>query len=178
MAGQTVKKSSHRAGVNFPTGSEDITYKKPKKRQINKAKKMVKGVGVKGWLIAFLVLLIGAGAGVGSYFLVCKNDDFKLLGKEELIITTAEKYVDEGVSIIAFGKDISSEVKIDTDMKQDSNGNFYSDVIGTHYITYYTTELKYGSIFKVQKIRLVTVVEASEAEEANSANDTTEGVGA
>lgn len=172
MAGQTVKKSTHRASVNFPSGDYEYTYKKPKKRQINKAKKAVKGVGAKGWIVALLVLVIGIGVGLGSFFLICKNDNFELIGKDELIITTSEKYTDDGVKIIAFGKDISSDVMIDTDMKIDDDGNFYSDVIGTHYITYYTTELKYGSIFKVQKIRLITVVEASETEEAISANST------
>lgn len=172
MAWQNVKKSTHRASVNFPSGDDDYTYKKPKKRQINKAKKAVKGIGAKGWLAAILVLIFGIGVGLGSFFLMCKNDNFELVGKDELIITTSEKYTDDGVKIVAFGKDISNEVKIDTDMKIDEEGNFYSDVIGTHYITYYTTELKYGSIFKVQKIRLVTVVEASETEEVVSANST------
>ena len=172
MAGQTVKKSTHRAGVNLPNGNDEYTYKKPKKRQINKAKKAVKGVGVKGWLVAVLVLIFGIGVGLGSFFVICKNDNFELIGKDELIITTEEKYTDDGVNIVAFGKDISGDVKIDTDMKIDDDGRFYSDVIGTHYITYYTTELKYGSIFKVQKIRLITVVEASETEETVSANST------
>lgn len=187
----SVKKTSKRASINFPVGSEDevtykYTYKKSKKRKAKKAKKAVKKVGVKGLLIALLVLAIGVGAGIGAFYLFCKNDEFVILGTEELTITLDEKYTDEGVKIVAFGKDIKDKVIITTNLKVDENGDFYAEEVGTYYIKYTTNELKYGSIFKIQKIRLVTVVEPSETEETNSANasesiegakDNTEGTG-
>lgn len=171
----SVKKTSKRASINFPVGSEDevtykYTYKKSKKRKTKKAKKAVKKVGVKGLLIALLVLAIGVGAGIGAFYLFCKNDEFVILGTEELTITLDEKYTDEGVKIVAFCKDIKNKVIVTTNLKVDEKGDFYAEEVGTYYIKYTTNELKYGSIFKIQKIRLITVVEPSETEETNSAN--------
>lgn len=173
----SVKKTSKRASINFPVGSEEevtykYTYKKSKKRKAKKAKKAMKKAGVKSLLIALLVLAIGVGAGIGAFYLFCRNDEFVVLGAEELTITLDEKYTDEGVKIVAFGKDIKNKVMVKTDLKVDENGDYYAENVGTYYIKYTTNELKYGSIFKIQKIRLITVVEPSETEETNSANAT------
>ncbi len=71
------------------------------------------------------------------------------------------RYVDEGVKVIAFGKDEAGSVVIETNLKQDENG-FYADEAGKFYIKYTSNCFKFGTLFKVQKIRLVEVVESSE----------------
>ena len=51
---------------------------------------------------------------------------------------------------------------IDTSKEQNSDGTYSADEVGTYYLIYKVKNLKYGTIFKVQKIRLITFVEESE----------------
>ena len=120
-------------------------------------------------LIILLVTLIGGAIGVGACWFVGRNDKFEIVGKEELtltlrnedetVFTSKNSYVDEGVKIVSFGRDISDSVYIETDMKRTGDGRFYADEIGTYYIIYKTKDIKYGKLFTVERIRLVTFVE-------------------
>ena len=168
---QSAQKVTRRASLNFPLGNEGEKNQKSNKKTINKIKKQAKNIGMKAWLVALLVLVVGVGAGIGAFYLTSKNDCFTLVGNEELTLTIGEAYEDQGVSIKAFGKDISNKVLIDTNLKIDDSGNYYSEEVGTFYIRYYTNEIKYGSIFKVEKIRLITFVEPAEIDEIESANE-------
>lgn len=150
-------KTSTRARLNVDL--DDISVSK---RTRKKATKELKKIDAKTWIIAILVLVIGVGIGVGAWFLTSKNDCFEIIGTSELTLTLEETYTDEGVKIVSFNKDISGEVVIETDLKKDGNGKYYAEEIGTYYIKYSSMDLKYGKIFKVEKIRLITFVEPSE----------------
>ena len=76
-----------------------------------------------------------------------------------------ETYTDTGVKIISFGKDISSQAKVETNLLCDENGNYYATEIGTYYIKYTSQDIKFGKLFSIQKIRLITFVEQSEGGE-------------
>ena len=138
---------------------EDVKISKKSK---NKAKQKIKKVSASCWLFALLFLCIGIAAGIGAWMFTCKNDTFELVGKDEITCTLNELYSDPGIKAISFGKDISNDILIETNLNIDQNGNYYADEVGTYYIKYYSKDLKYGTIFKVEKIRLVTYVEASE----------------
>ena len=99
-----------------------------------------------------------------------KNDCFILDGKDEITLQIGEKYTDEGAKVIAFGKDDASKIKTETNMKRNNDGTYYSNEEGTFYIKYTVNNLKYGTIFKVQKIRLITFVEETEQEEVQGGN--------
>ena len=154
---KNAKKQTQNAEINL-----DFEEIKVSKKTKNKAKRNLKKVNAKAWLLALLFLFIGIGGGVGAWMIACKNDCFELIGKDELTLTVDEKYTDEGVKVLSFGKDISKDILIETDLKTDENGNYYAEDIGTYYIKYYSKDFKYGTIFKVEKIRLVTFVEPSE----------------
>ena len=62
-------------------------------------------------IIAFFFIL-GTAASFFVLQFVCKNDCFEINGKKAFSISVNETYVDEGVKIIAFGKNISDQVKI------------------------------------------------------------------
>ncbi len=126
---------------------------------VKQAKKSPKSV------LAFFVCLI-LGLIIGAtvvYSLVSKNDCFNIIGGDELTYTLDEKYVEQGATIIEFNKDISNDVIIESNLNLDENG--YSTEIGTFYVKYSVDSLKYGKIFKIEKIRLVTFVEVSEGGE-------------
>lgn len=123
-----------------------------------------KHAGKKGMLTACIFLVVGLLIAVGTWWFLCRDDTFELLGSTEVTLTLDEQYSDEGVKIVAFGKDDSKNFEIETNLKI-SNGKYYSDEVGTFYIKYKTNNFKYGKLFSVEKIRLVTFVEASEGGE-------------
>ena len=161
MAKKTVGKTSKKASVNFNWNNDKKSNKKTSK-QVNK---LMKKVGIGAIFGAVLLLAIGAVGGFFGFKFLTKNDCFELIGKDEITLQLNETYTDEGAKIISFGKDVSEDVVIETNLKQDINGKFYAEVEGTYYIVYKSSNFKYNSIFKVQKIRLITFVEATEQEE-------------
>lgn len=137
-------------------------------RSTKSTTRKIKKLGFKAILIVLLVTLIGGAIGVGACWFVCRNDCFTIIGQEEITLTLKDDgeligprnaYHDEGVKIVSFGRDISDDVKIETNLKQYPDGNYYADEVGTYYILYKVDDIKYGKIFTLQRIRLVTFVE-------------------
>lgn len=162
---KNAQKQSQKAELGFDF--EDVKVSKKNK---NKAKKQLKNVSVKAWLFSILFLCIGIGAGISVWMFTCKNDTFELIGKDEITLTLNDKYTNQGVKAISFGKDISAEILIETNLLTDENGDYYAEDIGTYYIKYYSKDVKYGTIFKVEKIRLITFVEPSEEIDVDGGN--------
>ena len=126
----------------------------------NSSKKTFKSAG----FVVVLVFVLGLILGAGAWWLVCRNDCFEINGSDQITLTLEESYEDDGVKIVAFGKNEQSSVVIETDLKQDDLGRFYAEEVGTYYIKYKSSCFKYGTLFKIEKIRLVTFVEVSEGE--------------
>ena len=61
--------------------------------------------------------------------------------------------------------DDNDKVNVETNLKQNANGGYYAEKEGTYYIKYTVDNIKYGSIFKIQKIRLIHFVEPTEESE-------------
>lgn len=160
---KTASKTSSRASVNLPKSSAPAVKKRTVNKSVKTAEKQLKKMGVKGMIIAVLCLLLGVAAGISAYLVVCKNDCFEIIGNDEMTITLNEKYVDQGVKIIEFGKDVSETAVIDTNLKL-SDDNLPTE-LGTFYVKYSVNSVKYGKIFKIEKIRLISVVEPSEGGE-------------
>ncbi len=127
-----------------------------------KVNKELKRTPFKTLLILFLVVLIGLGIGAVPAYFLTRNDCFELIGTDEITLTLGESYADEGAKVVAFNKNDSKKVKTESNMEIDQNGNYTSNEVGTYYIVYTVDNLKYGSIFKIQKIRLITFVEPSD----------------
>ena len=56
----------------------------------------------------------------------------------------------------------SKNVIIETNLIKNPDGTYTSNEEGTYYIAYTVNNFKYGTLFKIQKIRLITFVEATE----------------
>lgn len=142
----------------------DLKLNKPSKKTTKKAKKEIKKLSTGVVCLALLLLAVGVVGGFFGVQYLSRNDCFYIIGQEEVSITLNETYEDEGVKIVAFGVDDSSKVKVETNMKT-NDGKYYAESEGTYYIKYTVSNIKYGSIFKIQKIRLIHVVEPTENEE-------------
>ena len=121
-----------------------------------------------------MLIIVGIAGGYLTTKILTKNDCFVLNGQDEQTLfiseeTGSQTYKDEGVKVIAFGIDDSDKVEIETNMKMNEDGEYYAEEVGTYYMIYTVKNIKYGSIFKIQRIRLITFVEESEGVEEDVA---------
>lgn len=158
---KTVNKQSEKVKLNHEFNLSSKTGKKVKK-SLKKANKVAV-------LVAVICLLIGAIGGFFTTKILTKNDCFELIGSDQIVLTVGESYLDQGVKVVSFGKDFKDKVEIETDLTKDENGLYSAQEVGSYYIIYKVNNLKYGSIFKIQKIRIISYIEASEAEEIEGA---------
>lgn len=142
----------------------------------NRSRKKKSNLGLKATLIVLLVTIIGCVIGAVSCYFVCRDDYFTMIGRDEITLTLKEEgqdinssnaYYDEGVDVVSFGRDVSDKVYIETDLKQNEDGSYYADEIGTYYIIYKVDDIKYGKIFTVKRIRLITFVEGTPENEVD-----------
>ena len=159
------------AGKTSQKVTVDLNVDKPSKKTSKKIGKQLKKVSPLTLFLAVVLLVVGAVGGFFGFKYLMKNDCFELIGKDEITLTLDETYIDEGVKVIAFGKDDSDKVEIETNLTRNEDGSYSATnkEEGTYYIIYRVSNLKYGTIFKVQKIRLVNFVESAELEEIENA---------
>ena len=123
------------------------------------AEKQAKRLPAISKIIICLFLIIGV---VSSFFVckfMCKDDLFEINGKKSYSLTVNQEYIDEGVTVVGFGMDLSSKVNIEV---YDQNKNKLSGLNaidttqeGTYQIVYTVSSLRYKDI---QLIRTVTIV--------------------
>ena len=137
---------------------QDKAKKKVKRKVKSKAKSKAKRIHPLTYVVCAIALLIGVGAGIGAYSFISKDDCFKLKGDAEYTIPVGADitYVDEGVKIISFGKDISSEAQVKTNLEEISEGKYAIDTSepAEYYMIYTVDDARYGNI---QRVRTITV---------------------
>ena len=112
------------------------------------AEKAVKKSHPATLILALLFLIVGAAAGVILSRELTKNDCFVLLGAKQ--IELAESYVEAGVSIISFGKDISDKAVRGGDFESMSE----QPEEGIYQIVYAVDDFRWGDY---QLVRTVIV---------------------
>lgn len=111
------------------------------------------------YFFCMLMLVIGLAIGWFGGEYICRNDAFELVGEKEYAVKINEvnfQYKEEGVRIIEFGRDISGDVLVETNMLKLDNGTYTADttVPGRYYIKYTVESMRYGEI---ERIRIFTV---------------------
>lgn len=115
------------------------------KKKFKEIEKTVKKI--KHPLLLLFFVLIFASCGVGGYFFaanVTKNDKFEIVGEKTIELTLGETYEDEGAVAISFGKDISSKIKVE------SNVDF--NEVGQYYLKYSVEDLRYNGVYRYRTI--------------------------
>lgn len=165
----TVTKTTKRATAQRPSGGKKSAAQKAATAAAvaGAAAVISKKVNGKTIAIAVIALIIAFGIGVGACFILSKNDRFDIVGQDEITLQLSESYKDQGVDIREYGIDLSGKAKVEADpkLKTDENGEYYADEVGTYYIKYTVSSLKFGFVYKIQKVRLLTFVEESESGE-------------
>ena len=159
-----VSKTSKTATINFNWDNNN------NKKKSKKTNKQLKKLSVGAIMVAIVCLIVGAVGGFFAIKIITQNDCFTLIGKDEITLRIGEDFVDKGARVIAFGKDDTNKVLVETNLTKKSDGVYTASEEGTYYVVYTVDNFKYGKLFKVQKIRLVNYVEETELEEIESAN--------
>lgn len=171
-----VKKTQQKAKKNWgwPVEEEQTSKtskngKKSTKKQQKEIKKQIKFFGIKGIVAIIVVIILFGAIGVGGGYFLTRNDCFEILGQDEIELVASEKYFDEGVKVIEFGKDKSDKVEIETDLEINADGSFSpqtdndgNPVLKTYYIIYKVDTFKLSKLANVERIRLISFVEDSE----------------
>lgn len=63
-------------------------------------------------IICVFLFVLAVFGGVFTTYYLTKDDTFTLIGGTEITLNIGDEYIEQGVKIIAFGKDISNEVII------------------------------------------------------------------
>ena len=101
------------------------------------------------FLLVALFLVLGALGGYFTLKYLTKDDVFKILGEQTVVLNVGENFIDDGVKIVAFGKDISDNVKIEIDE------NFDKNVAGRYYVKYTVDNLRFKGVIKYRYIDVV-----------------------
>ena len=169
---KNTKKVQTKAKINWGWNApEDRNGKASRSTRTSRStSRQIKKIGFKAIMIILLVMILGVGIGAGACWILSRDDCFTIVGNDEITLTLREdgeditnqnSYYDEGVKVVSFGRDISSEVVVETDLKQNPDGSYYADEVGTYYIIYKVDDIKYGKIFTVERVRLITFVEGT-----------------
>ena len=98
-----------------------------------------------GLFSLIILLIIGGVAGYfTSRYVLTKDDIFEVIGDKTITLSLGETYQDEGAIAIAFGKDVSSEIKVETNVDYEKEG--------TYYIRYTVDNIRYLNIERYRTI--------------------------
>ena len=128
----------------------------------NYAEKTVKKLPAISKIIIALFFVIGAVASIFACKFICKNDCFEINGKKSISIIVGTEYNDQGVTVIGFGKDLTSKVEIEIykdGEKIESLDDITTNEVATYQIVYTVNSFRYKDI---KLIRTVTILEDEE----------------
>lgn len=140
-------------------------WRESKKRNAKrKAKNAIKRTHIGYIVIVVVSLVLGLiGGWLGTSYLT-RNDVFEVKGEKitEYKIGDVIKYTDEGINYVSFGKDLSAEYEIETNMTKSSDGSYTADTSeeGTFTITY---KIKSGRCKGLTLYRAFTVTDGGDA---------------
>ena len=155
----SLSKQSERAKLNIGSGNGNGKNSNNLKKDL---KYTLKNFGFFGATVLVIVLAFGVLIGSMVGYFTSRNDCFELLGADEVTLEVGQTYVDPGVKIVEFGKDISAKVVKSGSFMDLENGTSMEE--GSFYIDYSVDATKYSKIWTVHKIRIITFVAASEGD--------------
>ena len=93
-------------------------------RKYKKIQNKVKKVNPITMIFIVIFAIIGVSVGVGVSYYFTRNDVFKINGETEITLNIGDSYIEDGATAIAFGKNISSSVKIDGEVDTTKEGRY------------------------------------------------------
>ena len=129
-----------------------------RKSEVQKAaEKAVKKTHTATVVLAILFFVFGCIGGVIVSMQLTKNDKFELNGEKTVYLEIGEKYIEQGVTVISFGKDVSDKITTGGDF-----GTMNTDIEGVYQIVYKIDDLRWGDY---QRVRIVIVGDPEKGEQ-------------
>ena len=101
------------------------------------------------FFIVVLVLILAVIAGYFTCKTLTKNDKFEIIGEKTITLEFGDEYIDQGAKAVAFGKDISSQIRTESNVDYDN--------VGEYYIKYFVDNILYKDVFRYRYIKIVEV---------------------
>ena len=95
----------------------------PKKKN-GTINKVIKKADKRALFCILLSLILGICCGVIAMFVAIQNDTFELIGQSEIVLEVGDTYTEQKAKAIAFGKDISSDIKIIGNVDTSKEGEY------------------------------------------------------
>lgn len=124
------------------------------------AEKAVKKTHIATVVLTVLFFVIGCVGGVIISMQFTKNDKFELIGDKTVFLEIGEKFVEPGVTVISFGKDVSDKITVGGDF-----ATMDTNLEGVYQIVYKIDDLRWGDF---QRVRTVIVGDPEKGEQKNS----------
>ncbi len=124
------------------------------------AEKAVKKTHIATVVLTVLFFVIGCVGGVIISMQFTKNDKFELIGDKTVFLEIGEKFVEPGVTVLSFGKDVSDKITVGGDF-----ATMDTNLEGVYQIVYKIDDLRWGDF---QRVRTVIVGDPEKGEQKNS----------
>lgn len=89
-----------------------------------KVKKALKKANEKIVLCLTIFIVLGAAIGYFTTNHLTKNDTFSLIGEKDITLNINQEYIEEGVNVISFGKDLKEQVVIESNLDTTKEGEY------------------------------------------------------
>ena len=135
------RKSTNKSIAKKST-SKNVTTKMTTRKLKTETNKQLKK---RPWIIILIIFF--AVAAVGGFFaanVITKNDTFEIIGEQIVYIEVGASYQEEGVKIISFGRDISDEVKIESNLDETK--------VGEYCIKYTVEDIRFGNVCRYRYV--------------------------
>lgn len=137
------------------TKSKSTNKKSSTQKNIEKTIKKMHPITL---VVGLVFLVLGVVIGYFTSNFITKNDSFELIGDSSIVVEVGATgiYTDEGVKCISYGRDLSKNVIVNTNMTKNDDGTYSFDTTeeGEFYIIYTVDDVKYKGI---QRVRVITV---------------------
>ncbi|MBE6123925.1 MAG: DUF5011 domain-containing protein [Erysipelotrichaceae bacterium] len=105
--------------------------------------------------VFIIFFIVGALFGIGASYLVTRNDCFVLNGSKEIILEINDTYIEQGVKVVSFGKDISKNTKITIyDINDDKVDSIDTSSENEYTVIYNIENLKYANYKLIRKVKV------------------------
>ena len=145
----------------FADELKNKAVRKAKSKVKRKVKSKAKRISAASYVIWVLALALGIALGAFACYFLCRNDGFELKGNKEISIQLGGEgscgiYIDKGAKVISFGRDISRDVKVSTNLEEVGDGEYNIDTSkeGVYYIIYTVEDIRFGDVKRVRTIRV------------------------
>jgi len=119
-----------------------------KRKAQKEVKKVLKKTNKSILICSILFLILGFAIGFTIITLITKNDTFELIGDKTITLNVNDEYVEQGVKVISFNKDLKDKISIES--------NVNTSIEGEYTIVYTIKDsFKYKNIKRVRYVRVV-----------------------